>query len=87
MDKISFDEAYEKAKKEAARADKIVVSAKENDEWWLFKAERADGRRDFDDGAGSVYVNKQTGEIRKLKLWEVDFTAAFNETAKPVDLP
>ena len=83
---ITFEEALNKAQKEAARADKVVVSAKENAEWWRFDAERTDGQHAFDDGAGSVYVNKQTGEIRKLQLWDVDFTAAFNETATSIDL-
>ena len=81
---MTFEEAYKRATLEATKAQKVVVEVLENDEYWLFKAAREDGRVDKDNGVGSVFVAKGTGELRDLRPWNVDFIREFYDTAKPV---
>lgn len=77
---ITLDEAKKKAKSRALECEKIIMEILENEEWWCFEA-GLPNKQFFDDGAGSIYVNKKDGTIRGLNLWDVEFTTKFRNDA------
>lgn len=77
---ITLDEAIKKAKSKAYECGKIIMEIFENEEWWCFEA-GLPNKQFFDDGAGSIYVNKKDGTIRGLNLWDVEFTTKFRNEA------
>lgn len=77
---ITLDEAIKKAKSKASECGKIIMEILENEEWWCFEA-GLPNKQFFDDGAGSIYVNKKDGTIRGLNLWDVEFTTKFRNEA------
>lgn len=77
---ITLDEAIKKAKSKASECGKIIMEILENEEWWCFEA-GLPNKQFFDDGAGSIYVNKKDGTIRGLNLWDVEFTTKFRNDA------
>lgn len=81
-----FEEAKAKAEIEVNRVGKIIMKIQENNDYWFFDA-GLPNERFFDDGAGSIYINKKDGTIIPMHLWlpEVQkLNAEFKENSKTI---
>lgn len=65
---MTFDEAKVKAETEINKIGKIIMKIQENKDYWFFEA-GLPNKRFFDDGAGSVYINKNDGTLIPMHLW------------------
>ena len=59
-----------------------IVEIKVNNDYWLFIADNDE--YPIDDNVGSVYINKKTGELKLLELWDVEFNSEFSKNAKTI---
>ena len=83
---MTFDEAKEKAEAKIKELGKIIMKIQENDDYWFFDA-GLPNEQFFDDGAGSVYINKKDGTIIPKQLWlpEVqELVVKFKENSKTI---
>lgn len=67
-DKMTFEEAKEKAELKAKEVGKTIMKIDENDDYWFFEA-GLPYEQFFDDGAGSVYISKKDGTMIPQQLW------------------
>lgn len=83
---MSFEEAKAKAEIEANKVGKVIMKIQENNDYWFFDA-GLPNEHFFDDGAGSIYVNKNDGTTVPMRLWlpEVQkLNAKFKENSNTV---
>lgn len=83
---MTFEEAKIKAENEAEKVGKKIMKIQENNDYWFFEAGLAN-EQFFDDGAGSIYINKNNGTIIPMHLWlpEVQkLNAIFNENSNTI---
>lgn len=63
-----FEEAKAIAEIEVKKVGKIIMKIQENNDYWFFDA-GLPNEQFFDDGAGSIYINKKDGTIIHMHLW------------------
>lgn len=83
---MNFEEAKKKAEIEANKVEKIIMRIQENNDYWFFEA-GLPNERFFDDGAGSMYINKKDGTIIPMHLWKQEIqelNAKFKQESKTV---
>lgn len=83
---MSFEEAKAKAEIESNKVGKVIMKIQENNDYWFFEA-GLPNERFFDDGAGSIYINKNDGTIVPMRLWlpEVQkLKAKFKENSNTI---
>ena len=81
---MNFEDARAKAEEKAKKVGKQIMAILENDDYWYFEA-GLPYKKFFDDGAGSIYVNKKDGSVIPCHLWlpEVQkLNAKFEENFK-----
>lgn len=81
---LEFEKAKNMATDYASKFNKWVVGAQENAEYWFFEADNDD--HPFDDGAGSCYISKKDGTLKQLSLIDMEFNAAFGQTATDINI-
>lgn len=65
---MTFEEAKYIAENKAKEVKKIIMSIKENEDYWYFEA-GIPNEVLIDNGAGSLYVSKKDGTIIPMRPW------------------